>query len=100
MRKLFAASVMVCMAVSGLFAHGDNSHFPRQQDASVKTAKVSGNVYMLQGQGGNVGAINGPDGILIIDDYYKVASEKLRDALKELGGPSPRFILNTHWHGD
>ncbi len=100
MRKLFAVSAVVCMAVSGLFAHGDNSHFANKQDVPVKTTKVSGNVYMLQGQGGNVGAINGPDGILIIDDFYKVASERLRDALKELGSPSPRFILNTHWHGD
>ena len=100
MRKLFSALGIVCLMVSGLFAHGDNSHFPRQQDVPVKTTKVSGNVYMLQGQGGNVGAMNGPDGILIIDDYYKVASQKLRDALKELGSPSPRFILNTHWHGD
>jgi cyclase len=100
MHKLFTALAVVSMTAMSLWAHGDDSHFPRQQDVTVKTTKVSGNVYMLQGQGGNVGAINGADGILIIDDYYKVASEKLRDALKELGNPSPRFILNTHWHGD
>ena len=100
MRKLFAAVAMVCLGVSGLLAHGDNSHFAGKQDVTVKTTKVSGNVYMLQGQGGNVGAINGPDGILIVDDDYKAVSEKLRDALKELGSPTPRYILNTHWHGD
>ncbi len=100
MRKLFAASALVCMAASGVFAHGDNSHFSNKQDVTVKTTKVSGNVYMLQGRGGNVGAINGPDGVLIIDDDYKAVSEKLRDALKELGSPTPRYILNTHWHGD
>jgi cyclase len=100
MRKLYSGLAMVCMSASGLFAHGNDSHFPRQQEVTVKTTKVSGNVYMLQGPGGNIGAINGPDGVMIIDDYYKVASEKLRDALKELGSPSPRYILNTHWHGD
>ena len=76
MRKLFAASAMVCLALSGLLAHGDNSHFPMQQDASVKTAKVSGNVYMLQGPGGNVGAINGPDGILMIDEASRKMATK------------------------
>src|SRR5687767_7659907 len=98
MRKLLAAAAVVCFGTSGLLAHGDNSHFAGGQDVTVKTAKVSGNVYMLQGRGGNVGAITGPDGILIVDDDYKAVSEKLRDALKELGSPTPRYILNTHWH--
>ncbi len=81
-------------------AHGDNSHFANKQDVTVRTQKVSGNVYMLQGRGGNIGAIVGPEGILIVDDDYKAVSQKLSDALKELGSPTPKFILNTHWHGD
>jgi glyoxylase-like metal-dependent hydrolase (beta-lactamase superfamily II) len=83
-----------------VLAHGDDSHFANKQEVTVKTTKVSGNVYMLQGKGGNIGAINGPDGILIVDDDYKEVSEKLAAALKELGSASPRFIFNTHWHGD
>lgn len=100
MRKLFAAPAMVCLLVSGLFAHGDDRHFADRQDVTVKTTKVSGNVYMLQGRGGNIGAIVGSQGILIVDDDYKVVSDKLRTALKELGSAAPRFIINTHWHGD
>lgn len=100
MRKLFSALMVGCMSASAVFAHGDNSHFANKQDVTVKTTRVSGNVYMLQGRGGNIGAINGPDGLLIVDDDYKVVSEKLAAALKELGSSSPRFILNTHWHGD
>jgi cyclase len=81
-------------------AHGDDSHFENKQEVTVKTTKVSGNVYMLQGRGGNVGALVGSDGILIVDDDYKVVSEKLRAALKDLGSEKPRFIFNTHWHAD
>ncbi|MGQ0542498.1 MAG: MBL fold metallo-hydrolase [Blastocatellia bacterium] len=66
----------------------------------MKTTKVSGSVYMLQGRGGNVGVLVGPEGILIVDDDYKAVSEKLAAALKDLGSASPRFIFNTHWHGD
>ena len=83
-----------------LFAHGDNSHFPNRQDVTVKTTKINGNVFMLQGRGGNIGALVGQEGILIVDDDYKAVSEKLAAALKELGSASPKFILNTHWHGD
>lgn len=100
MRKLAAALLCTCISTLGGFAHGDNGHFENKQDSTIRTTKVSGNVYMLQGRGGNIGALTGPDGMLIVDDDYKAVSEKLRDALKELGSPSPRFILNTHWHGD
>lgn len=100
MNKLLSAFLISSFSTFGVSAHGDNSHFANNQDVTVKVTKVGGNVYMLQGRGGNIGAINGPDGILIVDDDYKAISEKLRDALKELGSPSPRFIFNTHWHGD
>ncbi len=82
------------------FGHWDDSHFENRQEVTIKVIKVSGNVYMLQGRGGNIGAIVGADGILIIDDDYKAVSEKLRAALKDLGSATPRYIINTHWHGD
>lgn len=100
MRKLVSI-LTLCGLLCGLtFGHGDNSHFPNKQDVTVKTAKVNGNVYMLQGRGGNIGAVVGPEGILIVDDDYKNVSQKLAAALKELGSDKPRFVLNTHWHGD
>ena len=100
MKKLLISFLCTSLFTLGISAHGDNSHFLEKQDITVKVAKVSGNVYMLQGRGGNIGAITGGDGILIIDDDYKAVSEKLRDALKGLGSPTPRYIINTHWHGD
>ena len=100
MRKIVTMLGLVTLLVGQVFAHGDNRHFDNQQDVQVKTTKVNGNVYMLQGRGGNVGALAGMDGILIVDDDYKQVSEKLAAALKELGSASPKYILNTHWHGD
>jgi cyclase len=101
MRRAFCVLLLVSLLSATTFAHGDNSHFPKsKQDIVVKTMNVSGNVYMLQGQGGNVGAVVGPEGILIVDDDYKAVSVKLAAALKELGTDKPRFVLNTHWHGD
>lgn len=100
MHKFITFFGLLAFSVTQILAHGDNSHFANKQDVQVKTTKVSGNVYMLQGRGGNVGALAGPEGILIVDDDYKAVSEKLAAALKELGSEKPRFILNTHWHGD
>ena len=100
MQRIFSGFLIVGLLTFGVFAHGDDSHFDNKQDVVVKTTKVNGNVYILQGRGGNIGAIVGDDGILIIDDDYKAVSEKLRDALMELGAATPKFIFNTHWHGD
>jgi cyclase len=34
----------------------------------IQVTKVAGNVYMLKGSGGNIGASIGDDGIVIVDD--------------------------------
>ncbi len=66
----------------------------------MKATKVAGNVYMLEGSGGNIGVSVGPDGILIVDDQFAPLADKIRASLRELGQGKLRFILNTHWHGD
>jgi cyclase len=100
MKRIISMFGLAALCVAQVSAHGDDRHFENRQDVNVRTTKVSGNVYMLQGRGGNIGAVVGLDGILIVDDDYKAVSQKLAAALKELGSEKPRFILNTHWHGD
>ncbi|HZI48720.1 MAG TPA: MBL fold metallo-hydrolase [Pyrinomonadaceae bacterium] len=76
---------------------------PAQQDFSkveIKATKVSGNIYMLQGSGGNIGVSVGADGILIVDDQFAPLADKIKAALKTLGEGKLKFILNTHYHGD
>jgi glyoxylase-like metal-dependent hydrolase (beta-lactamase superfamily II) len=74
-----------------------------QQDFSnveIKTTQVHGNIYMLEGRGGNIGVSVGDDGILIVDDQFAPLAEKIRAALKQLNSGPLKFVLNTHWHGD
>ena len=66
----------------------------------IKVSKVAGNVYMLQGSGGNIGVSVGPDGILIVDDQFAPLADKIKAALKTLGDGKLKFVLNTHYHGD
>jgi cyclase len=76
----------------------------QQQDFSkveIKVIPAAGNVYMLQGAGGNIGVSAGSDGILIVDDQYAPLAERIRAALKGINsGGKLKFVLNTHWHGD
>lgn len=66
----------------------------------IKATKVAGNVYVLYGQGGNIGVSAGPDGILIIDDQFAPLAPKIKAALKGIQDAPLRFILNTHFHFD
>ncbi|HKX83496.1 MAG TPA: MBL fold metallo-hydrolase [Pyrinomonadaceae bacterium] len=100
MRKTAFLLLVASLLSQSVFPHGNNKHFQNTQEVTVKTTKVAGNVYMLQGSGGNIGALVGSDGILIVDDDYRTVSEKLAAALKELGSANPKYVLNTHWHGD
>ena len=51
---------------------------------TIKTTKVAGSVYMLEGSGGNIGVLVGNDGIIIIDDQYAPLSEKIKTAIAHL----------------
>jgi len=69
-------------------------------EVQIKSKYLQGQVYLLKGAGGNIGASVGPDGILIVDDQFAPLSEKIKAALEKLGTGPIKFILNTHWHGD
>ena len=66
----------------------------------IKVSKVAGNVYMLQGAGGNIAASVGDDGIVLIDDESAPIADKIQAALQGIPGKPVRFIINTHYHGD
>jgi len=99
LKKFIAASFILSLFSTAIFAHRKHENENPTQDITVKTIKITDHVYMLQGRGGNVGASVGADGILIVDDDYAQVSPKLAEALKALGSEKPRFIFNTHWHG-
>src|SRR3981189_1387415 len=68
----------------------------------IKVTRVSGNIYMLEGEGGNIAASVGEDGIVIVDDQYAPLADKIQAALKNLKitDKPVRFVINTHYHGD
>jgi glyoxylase-like metal-dependent hydrolase (beta-lactamase superfamily II) len=69
-------------------------------EVTIKTDKVAGNVYMLTGRGGNIGVSAGEDGVVMIDDQFARLAPKILAAVRKLGKGDPRFLINTHWHGD
>jgi cyclase len=70
------------------------------EGVTIQTVTVGGNVSMLVGQGGNIGVSAGDDGILIIDDQFAPLAGRIKSAIESLGSAVPKFVLNTHFHGD
>jgi glyoxylase-like metal-dependent hydrolase (beta-lactamase superfamily II) len=99
MKKTLSFVLIIALCLVTSFAH-DGHHGEQQQQVIIKTTKAAGNVYMLEGSGGNIGVSVGADGILIVDDQFAPLAEKISTALKELSAGKLKFVLNTHWHGD
>ncbi|WP_338365748.1 MBL fold metallo-hydrolase [uncultured Pseudoalteromonas sp.] len=66
----------------------------------VTAEKLSDSVYVLFGQGGNIAASVGEDGIYIIDDQFAKLSNDIKKTISNLKPGSAEFVINTHHHGD
>ena len=66
-----------------------------QQDFSkveIKTTKLAGNLYTLEGQGGAIGVLTGPDGVLMVDSQFAPLTERIVAAIKAID-PAQSGIL-------
>jgi|SRR5581483_6320971 len=75
----------------------------QQQDFSqvqIRTTKIGPSFYTLEGQGGTIGALVGPDGVFMVDSQFAPLSDKIMAALRQISDGRVRFLVNTHVHGD
>jgi len=68
--------------------------------APIQTSRLAPNLVVLSGPGGNIAALHGPDGVVIVDTFVKPAWAGLKQALDGLGGGPLKLVVDTHWHFD
>src|SRR5882762_9796628 len=66
----------------------------------IKTTKITDNFYTLEGQGGTIGVLAGPDGVFLVDTQFAPLTGKIVAAVKQISPNPIRFVVNTHVHGD
>ena len=66
----------------------------------IETIPLRDGIYMLLGEGGNIGVSAGEDGVFLIDDQFAPLTEKILSAVGEISPEPVRFLINTHWHFD
>ena len=69
-------------------------------EAEIRIQKITENLYLFFGLGGNIAVSIGDDGVLIVDDQIPSLIPKIKDAIKEIGGGDLVYTINTHWHFD
>ena len=90
-----AAAVVAMSAVSPVVSGQANF-----DNVEITTTQLDDNLYYLQGQGGQVGVLAGPDGILMVDTQFAPLTDRIVAAIREISTEPIKFALNTHVHGD
>jgi glyoxylase-like metal-dependent hydrolase (beta-lactamase superfamily II) len=116
-RKLLSRrGFCLCCVGGGAFAAAGGRLTPRQAFAEARgivslikdSAAVSPivmhrlrkNISVLEGSGGNVAVLTGPDGKILVDAGIGVSRPQVTRALASLGADSVTHLINTHWHFD
>src|SRR5262245_9855689 len=90
--------ILVLIGAMAIFAGAQG-----QQDFSkveIKVTELGPNLYTLEGQGGMMGALVGPDGVFVVDAQFAPLTEKLIAAIRRVTTSPIKYLVNTHVHND
>jgi cyclase len=73
---------------------------PNFDAVQIRIVHVQGNVYLLNGAGGNTTVQIGNDGVLVVDTQFAPMAEKIVAAIRTLTDKPIRYVVNTHSHPD
>jgi cyclase len=103
MDKVTMAAVATLMALSApTWAQTPPAASPPPDFSKVeiKTTDLGDNVYMLEGQGGNITVAVARDGIIMVDGEYAPLHDKIKAAITLISNQPIKYLINTHFHGD
>jgi glyoxylase-like metal-dependent hydrolase (beta-lactamase superfamily II) len=94
----YAPVLLAVSLATGVAVRAQNA--PDFSKVEIKTTKLANNFYTLEGQGGTIGILVGPDGILMVDSQFAPLSQKIMAAIHQVSSEPVRFLIDTHVHGD
>ncbi len=100
MFKKSLALTAVSLALSLGLSTTATAHGEQRPEVEIKVQKLTDGIYVLFGQGGNIGLSVGDDGAYIIDDQFAQLSDKINHAIDEITDAPVSYVINTHWHFD
>ena len=103
--KKIAVAVAGAVLLTGIVNLGraQKNQFPYDNytvDNGITTIHVQGNVWMIQGVGGNVAVQAGERGVVVVDTGLEQNADKLLAAIRKISTRPIQYIINTHMHPD
>ena len=92
----YLATIMLVLA-SSVVLFAQNNEQPK---VKIKSIQVADRIYMLTGQGGNIGLAIDENYTLLIDDQFAPLSEAIQEEIAKLTDKPVMYLLNTHFHFD
>jgi cyclase len=72
----------------------------QEEPPAITIEKVSGEVYCLYGQGGNIGILKTGEGLLVVDSQSKETAPEVLKKIAALSAKPIKYLVDTHYHGD
>jgi glyoxylase-like metal-dependent hydrolase (beta-lactamase superfamily II) len=73
---------------------------PDFSKVEIKTTDLGDNVYMLEGQGGNITVAIAGNGIIMVDGEFAPLHDKIKAAIAVVSNLPIKYLVDTHFHGD
>jgi glyoxylase-like metal-dependent hydrolase (beta-lactamase superfamily II) len=99
MKTILTLNLGICAAVVGALTLLGQQPVDYSK-VQIKTTKISNNYATLEGQGGMIGVLYGPDGVFMVDSQFAPLTDKIVAAIKQLTNGPIRYMVNTHVHPD
>jgi len=94
-RRIASWGLAALAAAAGLAAI-----YSYQKVVSIEVERVSDDVYVIYGLGGNTGVLRTDPGAVIVDTMtFRTQGVRIREQAERLAGPT-QAIINTHYHAD
>ncbi len=103
MNRVGITAVATIMALAGpVFAQQPPAAppLPDFSKVEIQSTDLGDNIYMLEGQGGNITVAVGKDGIIMVDGQYAPLHDKIKAAIEAISNQPIKYLINTHFHGD
>lgn len=96
-RHVSTIAAALALVASTASAQGPAPDFSKVE---IKATQLAPDFWTLEGQGGTISVLSGPDGILLVDSQFAPLTDRLVAAIRRFSDKPIRFLVDTHVHPD
>ena len=98
--NLISYSLLIMLGTFITFLSLSNLDTIYASHLEINTTKLTNNLYVIHGSGGNVILSIGNNGVILVDDQYAPVTEKIKSVIANITNKPIKFVINTHLHPD